>query len=772
MDERAHQDRSEPDPTLRLVRKVASVRVALIGTYPPRQCGIATFTRDLAAAIEGSQEGIVPTALAVTDQEGRYDYTPDVCYEIRQATKGDYARAAEFLNYSDVRLALIQHEYGIFGGDDGSYVLDLLSGLQIPALVTLHTVLKSPSANQRFIVRKMAEWSAGLVVMSQTAADLLTDVHDIPRDKIHIIMHGIPDMPPKSRDVLKSAFGVSDRKMLLTFGLLGPNKGIETVIRALPQLVKRFPELVYFVVGATHPGVIRSHGEGYRTMLRREALQLGVAQHVVFRDQFVTADELDSYLQAADIFITPYLNEAQVTSGALSYAMGAGTAAVSTPYWHARELLAEGRGRLFPFGDSEGLADVLGQLLVDANDLARLRHAAFAYTRAMTWPCVGKAYMELGRAVMVPERTRSAVRSRGLLATTLPELRLDHMRRLTDDTGILQHATFTIPARQSGYCVDDNARALIVALTVQRLQSSPEADDLVSTYLAYLHHAQNDEGHFENFLTYDRRFEVTAASEDCTGRAFWALGTAARFAQVEGHRSLARQMFERALAGLRPMGPRGTATTMLGLCAFVYAHPEVSVAREALVALGQSLLDRYEKEATENWSWFEPSLSYDNALVPLALFRTFSITKNRAVLRVARASLDFLEALSFKHDHLRLIGNDGWHSRGGTCAEADEQPTDAAALVLAFRGAHLATGDQHYLRRMREAFAWFLGANRLRAPLYDFATAGCADGLGVTEVNQNQGAESTLAYLAAVLEMMDLADEDLAPPHPPAKSAN
>jgi glycosyltransferase involved in cell wall biosynthesis len=700
-------------------------------------------------------------ALAVTDPGGRYDYGAEVRYEIRQATKGDYARAAEFLNYSDVRLVLLQHEYGIFGGDDGAYVLDLLSGLRVPSLVTLHTVLKSPSDSQRLIVRKMAEWSAGLVVMSQTAADLLTSVHEIPRNKIHIIQHGIPDMPPKNPEALKKAFGIAGRKMLLTFGLLGPNKGIETVIRALPKLVKQFPELVYFVVGATHPGVLRSHGEAYRTMLAREAVQLGVSQHVVFRDQFVTADELDSYLQAADIFVTPYLNEAQVTSGALSYAMGAGTAAVSTPYWHANELLADGRGRLFPFGDSAALGDVLSKLLTFPDDLAALRAAALDFTRSMTWPRVGRAYMELGGTVMTSDSAAPNLRARSTLAATLPELRLDHLLRLTDDTGIIQHATFSVPERRSGYCVDDNARALIVALAAQRLQSSSEANPLVSTYLAYLYHSQNDKGAFENFLRYDRTFETGSPSDDCVGRAIWALGTAVKLADEEGHRRLARQMLERAVAALGPMGPRGMASTILGLSAFLSAHPEVGPVREVLVALAQNLVDRHRQEAGDDWSWFESSVTYDNALIPLALFKTYLLTGSRDALRVARESLEFLEEHCFEHGRLKLIGTDGWLRRGGERAAADEQPTDAAAFVLAFRGAFLATGDHHYLRRMRESFAWFLGANRLRKPLYDFRTAGCADGLGVTEVNQNQGAESTLAFLIALLEMMDLAGDGI-----------
>ncbi len=750
----------ERDPVHPVV-SAPPLRIALIGTYPPRHCGIATFTRDLADAIAANSGNVVPMALAVTEPGGRYEYPAEVRYEIRQATKGDYARAAEFLNYSDVRLVLIQHEYGIFGGDDGSYVLDLLSALRVPSLVTLHTVLKQPTESQRLIVRKMAKRCAGLVVMSRTAADLLTDSYGIVADKIHIIAHGIPEMIPQSPELLKAGFGISGHKMLLTFGLLGPNKGIETVIRALPQLVKEFPQLVYFVVGATHPTLVRRHGEAYRTMLTREAAELGVAEHVVFRDQFVTIEELCRYLQAADIFVSPYLNEAQVTSGALSYAMGAGAAAVSTPYWHARELLDEGRGRLFPFGDSAALGDVIADLLRSPAELNRLRTAAFDFTREMLWPRVGGAYLGLARSVMARDDGGTVTSRSPALASALPELRLDHLLRMTDDTGIIQHATYTVPARHSGYCVDDNARALVVALASQRLQSSPETTRLVSTYLAYLHYAQTADGGFHNFLGYDRVPVPGPTSDDCVGRAVWALGTTVKLADDDGQRRLARQMLDRAVPLLDHLGPRGTAAALLGLGAVLSVEPDVADLRALLTRLAQKLMAWHQSVATPEWSWFESKLTYDNALLPLALFRAFAITGDRSTLRIARESLEFLEEISFATDRLVLVGNAGWHSRGGEKSEGDEQPTDAAAFVLAFRGAYVATGDHHYLARMRQAFAWFLGANRLQKPLYDFTTAGCSDGLGGAGLNQNEGAESTVSFLISLLEMLELAGEGL-----------
>ncbi len=708
-----------------------------------------------------ASEGVVPVTLAVTDPGGQYEYPGNVQYEIRQGVKGDYARAAEFVNYTDVRLVSIQHEHGIFGGDDGAYILDFVTALRAPVIATLHTVLKRPSESQRAIVQGMARQCACIVVMSNVAAELLGNSYGVRGQKIHVIPHGIPEMEPRDQQRLKAKFGVSGQRMLLTFGLLGPNKGIETVIRALPAVVATFPDLVYFVIGATHPTILRRHGEAYRTTLEGEAERLGVREHVVFRDQFVTSQELCNYLQAADIFVSPYQNEAQVTSGALSYAMGAGAAAVSTPYWHAQELLAAGRGALFPFGDSDALSRTLTSLLSSPAELERVRSSAYEFTRSMVWPRIGEAYLALGLKVLT-ETPRIRARPKPTRASSLPELRLDHLLRMTDDTGIIQHATYSVPARQTGYCVDDNARALIVALQADRVTSSPETKRLVTTYLSYLHCAQTDDGGFKNLMSYDRTFDPDPGSEDCVGRAIWALGTAVRLATDDGCRLLAKEMFERALTTTTMhLGPRGTALTILGLANFLVAEPTATTARTTLSGLADKLVRCYQQEATDDWRWFERTLTYDNALIPLALFKALVVTGERASLRVAREALDFLEDVCFKDGRLVLVGNAGWHSRDGTKPDADEQAIDAAAFVLAFRGAYLATGDHHYLGRMRESFAWFLGANRLGLPLYDFVTAGCRDGLGATQPNQNEGAESTICFLLSLLEMLELAGEGL-----------
>jgi hypothetical protein len=517
--------------------------------------------------------------------------------------------------------------------------------------------------------------------------------------------------------------------------------------------------------------VARRHGEAYRTTLEREAQRLGVREHVVFRDQFVTDDELCSYLQAADIFISPYQDEAQVTSGALSYAMGAGTAVVSTPYWHAQELLGSGRGRLFPFGDSGALSQVLESLFRTPDELDRLRAAAHEFTRPMLWPRIGKRYLDLGLSVLEEAPSLRDQRP-ARVPSALPELRLDHLLRLTDDTGVIQHATFDVPARRSGYCVDDNARALIVALEVERLNPSAETRRLITTCLGYLHHSQRPDGDFDNFMSYSRVPEVGSRSEDCLGRALWALGATVALEVDDGHRRLAREMFARAMPRATQMGPRGSALTILGLASLLTAEPSSNESRALLGALADELVERFRRESTAEWRWFEPTLTYDNALLPLALFRAYAITGERAGLRVARETLEFLEEVCFEGSQLTLVGNAGWHGRGKAKPIADEQPTDATAMVLAFRGAFLATGERHYLRRMHDAFAWFLGSNRLAQPLYDFDTAGCRDGLGAEEPNANQGAESTIGFLLALLQMLEVAGESLERPPDPTVANN
>ncbi len=739
-------------------RHGVALPIAFVGTYPPQRCGIGTFTRDLSEAVISASDEVRGTVVAMTDAESTFQRDQRVRFEIRQGVRGDYLRAADFVNYSDTRMVSIQHEYGIFGGKDGAYILDFLAELRKPSIATLHTVLDRPTASQRLIVKKIAERCERLVVMSHLAVELLEKSYDIQSEKTHVIPHGIPDMRADERDLNKAKFGVASQRVLLTFGLISPSKGIEVVIRALPKLVAEFPDLIYLVVGATHPDVKRLMGEEYRHSLKREVESLSLTDHVVFRDEFVDNDELCSYLQAADIYITPYRNEAQITSGTLAYAMGSGATPVSTPYWYAKELLAEGRGHIFGFGDVDGLGDALRKLLKNPLDLEKSQRLAYAFARQMIWPRVGQDYVELIQEALVEAVVPEVP---AVLPRSIPELRLDHLIRMTDDTGLLQHAAHSVPDRRFGYCVDDNARGLLVALLAQRVIGLGETRPLITTYLSYLHYSQREDGHFLNFMDFRRNLDREPGSQDCVGRAMWALGLAVDLAPDEGHRLLAKKMFDRSMTLPVTFGPRGAALGILGLDSYLRHAPDNELASETLHSLAAKLIRRFEEEADETWRWFEPDLTYKNALFPLALFTYSKRTGDKTALRVACDSLSFLEEVCFAGQHLQIVGNAGWHARGGELPVADEQPIDASAFVLAFRAAHDATGDRRYMTRMRQSFEWFLGANRLGLSLYDFSTAGCHDGLGLSAVNENQGAESLASFLIALLAMLGLASDGL-----------
>lgn len=740
--------------------------VAFLSTYPPTQCGIATFTRDLSRAVVESDPAITRSIVALDKPEESPEYPSYTELRVRRGVKMDYIRAAESVSYSDVGVVSIQHEYGIFGGADGALVLDFLAHLDKPSIATLHTVLKEPSSGQREVVRTMSERCAFLVVMSRLACDLLERHYGVPRERVRVIPHGIPDLPFDDPERHKPMFGMSGRRMLLTFGLLSPGKGIETVISALPGVVERWPDLRYFVVGATHPEVRARSGEEYRITLERLAQDLGVGDHVVFRNKFVELPELCEYLQAADVYITPYLNEAQITSGTLAYAMGSGAAVLSTPYWHAQELLDDGRGRLFGFRDDAALARELIDLFDHPSALEAMRRRAYDYSRSMTWASVGRAYADLLREAS--RRPVSGVRERVTgRSASIPELRLDHMRRLTDDTGMLQFAKYTLPDRAHGYCVDDNARALLVALLAFRVTGNAEVLPLAWTYLSFMHHAQCPDGAFHNLMAYDRThvFEEDF-SDDCIGRSLWALGACWQISPDQGARRLAREMLERSAPLTPRLGPRGKALAIMGLDAFIEGGQAPAWAGDMLGSLGRELHELYQRERDHEWRWFEREMTYDNAMLSLGLMRAARRVGDDQMMAAGRESLDFLESMCFREGFLQLIGNAGWHRRDGEPAVFDEQPIDAAAMVLAFRAAFIYTRDRHYLERMRDSFGWFMGANRLGVSLYDFATAGCRDGLTRDSVNENQGAESTLSFLLALLAVIDLAGESLPDPQP------
>lgn len=737
-------------------------QIAFIGNYLPRQCGIATFTTDLCQAVATKYPEATCFAIAVNDTAVGYDYPAQVRFELTEQDLASYQRAAAFLNVNNVDLVCLQHEYGIFGGPAGSHILALLRELRMPIVTTLHTVLREPEANQRRVMKELTNLSDRLVVMSRQAVEFLQDIYHVSPEKIDLIPHGIPDVPFVDPNFYKDQFGVEGKQVLLTFGLLSANKGIENVIKALPAILDRHPNVVYLVLGATHPHVKRHEGEMYRLSLQRLAREKGVEESVIFHNRFVSLQELVEFIGAADIYLTPYLNPAQIVSGTLAYTVGAGKAVVSTPYWYAEELLAGGRGRLVPFGDPQAIARQVIELLDNEAERHAMRKRAYTFGRDMIWSNVAHCYMESF------ERARRERRLHprpafviGRLAESqddLPALKLDHLLRLTDDTGLLQHAIFTIPYYNEGYTTDDNARALVLTVLIEEKEGEmpEEVDRLACRYLAFLWHAFDPQtGRFRNFMAYDRRWLEEVGSEDSHSRALWALGTVLGRSNNEGLRGLAGRLFDKALPSVMEFtSPRAWAFTLLAVHEYLRRFSGDRAAQHIQEGLAARLLDLYHRYSTADWPWFEDIVSYANARLPHALLVCGQELGQPEMIDTGLNSLRWLADIQCAQPgHFIPIGNQGFYRRGETKARFDQQPIEAQAMVSACLEAYRLTDDPRWYQEAQRAFEWFLGRNDLGLPLYDSVSGGCRDGLHPDRVNQNQGAESTLAFLLALVEM-------------------
>lgn len=733
-----------------------NLNIAFVGNYSPRICGIATFTTDLCEAtakLLSRRSNIF--ALAVNDTDEGYAYPRRVEFTLQKNRQRDYYEAANFINASNADVVCIQHEYGIYGGWDGVYILSLISSLSVPVVVVLHTVLKNPTPNQKKIIQEMAQRASQLVVMSNLAITLLQEVYAIPAEKVRMLYHGTPDFTSLDSGHYKKRFQVEGNQTLLTFGLLSPNKGIETVIKALPKIVQEFPRLIYVVLGKTHPNVLKEYGEKYRTGLVALVDELGLQEHVIFDNRFVRLEELYAWLMAADIYITPYLNEAQIVSGTLSYAIGAGNAIISTPYWYAQELLAEGRGRLINFGDSEALAAALRDLLSNKATLKLLRDKTYRFGRQMRWEKVAENYLKIFGQTAATAAQRPLTLKTPALLLREPPFDLAHLKRLTDDTGLLQHAKYIVPDRHTGYCLDDNSRALMLCAWAFSLLRGEDAKELISTYFSFTHYMQNPDGRFRNFIDYQRHFLDETGSDDACGRALWALGYIIWRPPRDAYRSLAYECFQKALPHVRGLNLRGKALAMLGLADYLRCYQGDESVTALLRECADYLLALYKEVATDDWRWFEDIICYDNGIMPMALFHTYSILRDEKYLQVARETLEFLDKTLTPNGRLSIVGSRGWYKRGGPRAQYDQQPIDAAAMVLAYQSAYRVTQEKEYLKKMRRAFGWFLGENDMGMSLYDHETKGCADGLLPEGVSLNQGGESTVSFLMALLAMIE-----------------
>jgi glycosyltransferase involved in cell wall biosynthesis len=749
--------------------------VAVIGNYLPRQCGIATFTTDLVKALSTEAPDINCWAVVMNDKPEGYPYSEKVRFEINQNKLADYGVASKFLNISQIDIVCVQHEYGIFGGQAGSHLLKLLGELRMPVVTTLHTVLKDPATEYREVMHHLSDLSDKLIVMSQKASNFLKDIYAVPEEKITFIHHGIPDTPFIDPNFYKDQFGVEGKKVLLTFGLLSPTKGIENVLYALPPVIKKHPDLTYIILGATHPNILKFHGEEYRISLQQLIRKLNISDHVIFQNRFVELKELCEFLGTADIYITPYLEEAQITSGTLAYAMGTGKAVISTPYWYATEMLAQGRGRIVPFKDHDAMAEQIIDLL--DNDVTRhtIRKKAYKFCREAIWKEVSRKYLEVFSEVKLnrsrhPRPRHSYIENiKAISNFELPEIKLSHLKTLTDDTGILQHATHTIPNRFQGYCTDDNARALMVAAMGRKylLRDSMYFNSLSSHYLSFLLYAFNvEKGRFCNFMSYSRDWIDEVGSEDSHGRALWGLGKAVDFLDNPGQLALSTTLFSQALKATEDfLSPRAIAFTLVGIHAYLHKFSGDSEVRRIREILADRLFNQFKNNTTKNWPWLENTLNYANGKLPHALLLSGQWIQRSDMIEMGLESLKWLLTIQTEDNHFVPIGNNGWYVKGAFRARFDQQPIEANAMIEACVEAFNITRDKTWIDNAVMCFNWFLGHNDLNMPLYDPMTGGCRDGLMADGINQNEGAESTLAWLLSLMTLQKLyADEILKQP--------
>ncbi len=735
------------------------MKIALVGTYPPRQCGIGTFTNNLLKSIvvnlDTDDMVSIASVIAINDNDEGYDYPEEVRYTIRQNYQTDYINAANYINIHNSKACVLEHEFGIFGGDDGVYILPFIHRLQVPLIVTFHTVLKEPTFTQKIIVKEIAKKAARVIVMSEKAVRFLKDIYEVQDEKIVKIEHGVPDFPEVKQDDMKKKFNFHGRKVLLTFGLLSRNKGIETVLHALPEVIKKHPDVLYLVLGNTHPNVIKYAGEEYRDYLKSLVRKYHLEKNVFFNNSFVTERYLFEYLSASDVYVTPYLNEAQITSGTLSYAIGAGAAVVSTPYWHAQELLADNRGVLFDFKDSKALSSIITDLFDHPDKLKTIRGNAFEYGKTIRWPKIGKQYLEMIDYLNEHFEVNPELAVSPLDISVMPAYHPDHIIRITDDTGIIQHAKYGIPYLKEGYCLDDNARALLFCMKAIRQNKDKEVKKLLPVYLSYIHYMHNPDGSFRNFLSFSRQHLDERGSEDSFGRAVWALGFLVLYAPNDAYKQIGMEILNKSRQYFSKLkAPRGLANTIIGLAYYLKARPDNEELSQEIKGLTDKLVKFYHSNKSDGWDWFEEYMTYDNAILPLALLHASEVTGIKEYAELGKVTTRFLSSVNFRRGHYAPVGNKGWYKKGSKNAKFDQQAIDTMSSVLLYYQAYQVFKSKDYLDYQFKAYMWFLGENELRLPLYDHETHGCCDGLEKTGLNRNQGAESTLAYWISHLTVL------------------
>ncbi len=727
------------------------MKIIVISTYPPRKCGIATFSENLVNSLikasELSGTDLEVEVIAMNDNGKQYNYPDLVKVTITESNKASYVKAANYINNSGAHLCLLQHEYGIFGGNNGLLILSLIKRLKTPLITTFHTVLENPDFHQREVLKAIADYSLKVIIMCPRAVKMLETVYEVDKNKVEIIEHGVPDFSELLKNHPAKPAKWQQRKLIFTFGLLNRNKGIETVIKALPGVVKSNPDVLYVVLGKTHPNVVKEYGEEYRDWLKQLITELELENNVEFIDRYVSEKELAQMLSFADIYVTPYLTKTQITSGTLAYALGAGLAVISTPYWHAEDVLADGTGILFEFGDSDKLTTLINNLFKDKKQLAVYKKRANNYGAKNTWPSIGKRYLDTISFVIKNVVTLYKNKE----PFKIPPFSFTVLERLTDETGILQHANGMVPYYSEGYSLDDNARALIAAQMAYRVTHDEKYLNYITKYLAFVM-LMYDEGSFNNILSYSKNIYELERSEDSIGRTLWALGYLIQNCENNSLFRLSHELFHLSLQNIEKFKhTRGFANTLFGLYHYIKRFPDQVHFINRVTYLADKLCAQFEKNSVLRWNWFDKELTYDNGLLPASLYLAYKLTQNKKYLEIADQATTFLEDICFSNNHLSLIGNRTWSNPLKNMSFVGQQPLDAAAMVILYDIIHGIKKDDNSRKMLKKSFLWFFGENDLNIPLYDTVNKGVYDGIEELEINQNQGAESNIMYLLAYI---------------------
>lgn len=747
--------------------------IYVISTYPPKACGIAIFSQNFIRSLTNrltSKNKLAKSSksnkkeevgvLAMID-EGRKDleYGREVVYKINKNDQQEYLQAADYININKPRICVVEHEFGIYGGENGHYILSFINRVQVRMVVVFHTILQNPSKQQRLIISELAKHSLKVVVMSEFGIDYLKKIYGVDPDKITYIPHGVPHFSKSTingplsqrRQVERSK--KSSGRLLVTFGLLSRNKGLETAIMAMKDIVKSFPDTQYLIIGKTHPEVVKLNGEEYRNYLNSLVVKNHLQKHVLFINSFLSEEQIIDYVMSADLYVTPYQDPNQITSGTLSYAIGSGIPFISTPYRYAEEKAQYGCGRLFPFHGAQEMAQVVKEIFDSPNILNKMRKKCQEVRKAMGWNVVAEEYLKLFYALEKETQTLSQTDDEIFKdnLSWMPLMKLSHVYRLTDSTGIIQHARYAVPRFSDGYCVDDNARAIILMVMAYRVKKDPLFIEKLNIYLAFIDYMINKNGTIRNFMSFDRRFLDEVGSDDCYGRTLWALGYLIAFPTSEYSKEIGEDLYalmRQHLPHFAMKGSlRGIANAIIGSSYYLIANSGDADLITYLRKMADRLLNAYKKSRHNDWEWFEEKMSYDNALLPLALIRAYEYLGDKEYLDVGIITSKFLKQAMLVDDYYQPIGNSDWYYREHDHpSKYDQQPIEIMSLNWFNFHAFRVTKNVDYLKDIRSAFRWFLGDNSLGIHLYDYETNGCADGLQEEGANRNQGAESTLAF--------------------------